>query len=56
MTKYQYYMSKADEEIIKAIEFSKKNEPGLAKFHKGAADGFKKKALNLSFEEAAQEI
>ncbi len=56
MTKYQYYMSKADEEITKAIKFAQKGEQALAQFHKNASNGFKEKALNLSIEEGEKEI
>ena len=56
MTNYEKLMNKSDECCLKAIDFAKKNDWNMAKFYKNASIGFKKKALNLTFEQAGDVI
>ena len=56
MTKYEELMNKSDECCLKAIDFAKKNDWNMAKFYKNASIRFKKKALNLTLEQADEMI
>ena len=56
MTKYEELMNKSDECCLKAIDFAKKNDWNMAMFYKNASIGFKKKALNLTLEQADEMI
>ena len=49
-------MNKSDECCLKAIDFAKKNDWNMAMFYKNASIGFKKKALNLTLEQADEMI
>ena len=52
MTKYEKLMNKSDECCLRAIKFAKKNDWDMATFYKNASIGFRKKALNLTLEQA----
>lgn len=56
MTNYEELMNKSDECCLKAIDFAKKNDWGMANFYKNASIGFKEKALNLTFEQGVSLI
>lgn len=56
MTKYEELMNKSDEYCLRAIKFAKKNDWNMATFYKNASVGFKKKALNLTLEQANEVI
>lgn len=54
MTKYEELMNKSNECCLRAIKFAKKNDWDMATFYKNASVGFKKKALNLTLEQAEE--
>lgn len=56
MTKYEELMNKSDECCLRAIKFAKKNDWDMATFYKNASVGFKRKALNLTLEQAEEVI
>lgn len=56
MTKYEELMNKSDECCLRAIKFAKKNDWDMATFYKNASIGFKKKASNLTLEQAIEVI
>ena len=56
MTKYGELMNKSDECCLKAIKFAKKNDWDMATFYKNASVGFRKKALNLTLEQAMEVV
>lgn len=56
MTKYEELMNKSNKCCLRAIKFAKKNDWDMATFYKSASVGFKKKALNLTLEQASEVI
>lgn len=49
---YEFFMSKYEENLKRAKEYSDKNETLLAVFYTNVAEGYKSKAMNLTLEEA----
>ena len=47
-------MNKSDECCLKEIDYAKNKDWNMATFYKNASIGFKKKALNLTLEQAGE--
>ena len=56
MTKYEELMNKSDECCLRAIKFAKKNDWDMVTFYKIASIKKKKKASNLTLEQASEVI